>query len=285
MKKYLIVIILLAGFSLAHADPKPKVEIVFRIEDPLYKLHFDSELATLQSNVASQLKGVFNTYLSFIEFTDEHAEDKLIITLHNVFKNNADISTPKDLVFFFGFEGPNVKSGIPPMHWLYQTKVKYGETPFSSGDFTNSIVSRIKERLSQEYEILVESIFSKFVLTKEAHLISALSGWALPFHSNDLGISNNTQFEIEIEKETGFGPATCEYPTKVHILQIAPQANVPDKFKGCFIIRNTSQQDNCGVFSTTLDSIKINEVTMLFYNREDLPEDNVVPPDNFVPDL
>ncbi len=284
MMKYLTITILMMSFLYAHPDPKPRVEIVFKIEDPLYKLIFENDLPGMEAEVERKLGPVFNTYLSFIDFSEKAAEDKLTITLHNIFKNNQDFSTPKELVFFFDFTGPNVKSGVESMNWSFQSKVKYGETPFSNADFINSIVSRIRDNLSRQYEFLVGSMFSKFVLTNEALTITSLKGWALPFDSDDLGISNETQFEVEIQKNEILGLATCEYATKVYILRIKPEAQVPEKFKGCFFIRSIDEQDECNIFTSEDVETKINEVTMMVYKRGDIREDQPVTPDNFVPD-
>ena len=285
MKYYLT--ILFFGLLIFHSygESKPKVELIFKIDDPLYKMQYGNELSSLESKIQQGLCVIFNKQLSFIDFTPEESDDRFIISLHNIFKNSTDISTPKDLVFFFDFNGPNVKTDIPPLHWNFQNKSKYGEVAFSSQDFSSRIISEIDFNLNSKYEMMVESIFSKFILTKEGHMMLGpnYQGWVLPFSSEDLGIGNETKFKIEVEKDTDIGSAICDYVAKVFILKIKPNANVPEKFKGCFFVNNTSENDDCSIFSTDDSTTIIKEVTIEIFDRGEQLVAEIVPPENFVP--
>ena len=284
MKNLMIVLLIFFMTSSVYADSKPSVQLIFRIDDALYKKFFEDKLGELESSVQKQLCPIFNKYLSFMSFKSNPADDKFIISLHNIFKNTQDFSTPKDLVFFFDFKGPNVKDDIHQLHWNFQGKSKYGEEPFSAQDFSSSIVSVIEFNLRTKYEMMVESVFSNYILTKDAHLISQMKGWALPFNSDSMRIDTGTQFEIEVEKDTEFGAATCEYFTTIRIHKIPPEAQVPEKFKGCFIVTNTLEKDDCSVFATDNRTSQVKEVTLRIFNRKEQQEDSSVPPDRFVPD-
>jgi len=285
MKNYLLILFLGLLACPSFGESKPKIQLIFHIDQPLYKLFFKNELASLETSIQKKLCPIFNSYLSFIDFSTETSEDKFIISLHNIFKNSKDFTIPKDVVFFFDFNGPRVKNDIPPLQWNFQNKSKYGDEPFSAQDFSSAIISVIEFKLKSNYEMMVESIFSKYILTKEAYMISQLKGWALPFSSDNLGIGTGTEFGIEVEKETDFGPATCEYFTKVHILKIKPEAQVPPKFKGCFIVISTSPDDDCSVFSSDNLATQIKEVTIKIFDRQEQLADETVPPENFVPDI
>ncbi len=284
MTKYLLIGVLCILTLPCWGDDKPKVQLVFHIDDPLYKIFFEGKKTSLESTIQQQLCPVFENYLSFIDFSPSATDDQLIISLHNNFKDNEDFTTPKDLVFFFDFSGPNVKKDIPPLHWPFQKKSSYGEQPFNTQDFAASVVSIIEFNLQSNYEMMVETIFSKFILTSDAHMISDLKGWALPFTSNNLGIGNGTEFSIEISKNTGFGDAVCDYFTKMIIPIIQSDAPVPAKFKGCFIVKTTSENDDCSVFSTDNTVVQVKEVTIKTFDRKIQAAEDVVPPENYSPD-
>ncbi len=286
MNKYLIIIALSTLAFPSLADEKPKVQLVFQINDPLYKIFFEGKRSALESSIQQQLCPVFENYLSFIDFSPSASDDKLIISLHNNFKNNEDFTTPKDLVFFFDFSGPHVKKDIPPLQWPFQKKSSYGEQPFNTQDFAASVVSIIGFNLKSNYEMMVESMFSKFILTNDAHMISGpqIKGWALPFSSSSLGIGTNTEFSIEVSSNTGFGDAVCDYFTRVIIPIIQSDAPVPPKFKGCFIVKTTSDKDDCSVFSTENTTTQVKEVTIKTFDRQVQVSEDVVPPANYSPD-
>lgn len=128
MKYYLT--ILFFGLLIFHSygESKPKVELIFKIDDPLYKMQYGNELSSLESKIQQGLCVIFNKQLSFIDFTPEESDDKFIISLHNIFKNSTDISTPKDLVFFFDFNGPNVKPTSLHCIGIFKIKVNMGKS-------------------------------------------------------------------------------------------------------------------------------------------------------------
>lgn len=274
-------VFLLALFSLQLAIAKPTIDFRFRIEEPLLSLVFFNDLQMIENEVAARLLPYLNEYLCFASFqTDSHLENRFTVTLHNA-SQSGNRTIPQDVLFFFDLQGANVKPHEAAESWLFIDKTAYSLSQGDPETFISKVVATFAGKLRYDYHSLVEKYFCNLVISNQALFRREASEWALPLKRGEVGIDNGSLFEIVNEAQDNAGVLECAY--KAVMVGYFSGSGLPADYRMGIRVRNSDNQDLCGIFSNPSLNVHVKEVLLKSFKRTlPAPADpvNYVPTEN-----
>ena len=214
----LIIILSMFIFPLSGSgEEKPSITVNFTIKEQTYINYFGAEkIKWIETEARKIITDLLTNYFSFLEFTDIEKEDKLIITL-----KPKDKITPTtkvtDVLFQFTVEGQNISNNVEPVFWTFKPDVVYNvPLEVDKEEFRDEIIIRF-EILLDNRDSLMDQLFSKVVIAREAQHLPNSFYFDMPFH---LGIGQESKFKLYadvksvIDRSLPFEAAHMGFPSE-----------------------------------------------------------------------
>lgn len=250
----------------APAFSKPLIDFRFKIEEPLLALVFFNEREIIEKEVSLRLVPYLNEYLCFANFqVNPQLADQFTVTLHNV-SQSENRTIPQDVLFFFELKGENVRPSESAESWLFIDKTAYSLSQGDPETFISKVVAAFAGKLKYDYHSLVEKFFCNLIISNQAFFRRDASEWALPLNRNDVGIDNGSLFEIVNEARDNAGVLECAYIAVM--VGYFNGSGLPDNYDMGIRVKNSDNNDLCGIFSNPALSVQVKEVLLKSFKRK-----------------
>jgi hypothetical protein len=198
-----------AGSALAvdGADPRPRVEVLFRLAEPVYQKAFPVTadpgqailtLASFETSVARALESVLSARIQYLQFGPGTNAYLLKVTLDRQQTGNTStrlVPTILGIELALG-QGRSVR-----LEREFRPAREY-IAPVVSENFQGEITNRFSNLLRVDLGSLVKEIFCYVPLGKEVYLCADQQDLfcVLPFSYSDIGADQDTAFEFETQR-------------------------------------------------------------------------------------
>jgi hypothetical protein len=226
----MIVFFLFSGTE-ASADEKPKINVRFNMGEGGYRDTFlPDEITQIQTRVSKSLEPMLNSRFGFIRFTGKDIPDKLEVTLDK----RRDIVVAGAIIevgFYFEISGPRVVAMPKPVYFMFRSPETHALISPTVEGFIRELQLALNSYLDSHENELIGKLFSKVVLSEEAHIIPQQYWWILPFSRDQLGLDIFSKFSIENKYQHPSGPFIPRIYT-VKVIEFAPSIHgLPPRFR------------------------------------------------------
>jgi hypothetical protein len=205
----LFFLVLHARFALAAegTDPRPQVEVRFRLAEPVYQRAFpltsdparpSLTLSSFEARVSRALESALSARIQFLQFGPGTNSYPLTITLDRQATGN---TTTRLVPTILAIELTYAQGKSARIEREFRPVREY-TAPVVSDNFQGEITNRFANLLRLELSSLVKEIFCYVPLGKEVYLCADQQDMfcVLPFSYSDIGADQDTAFEFETQR-------------------------------------------------------------------------------------
>jgi hypothetical protein len=231
MKRGVIMAFLSCGLlpSAAESFERVSVEVMCEIAEHRYRLGLTAaQIADIETDCGRQLAQLLAQRVRFLDFTSGAAHRNQMVIRVGKSAAEADPGAFRPIEMRVSVRGDDVAPGGEPVIWVFRTLDEYLEVP-SADSFADSIALRFADELLENEAHLVQAQLSRLRIAESAFPMPGDQSWLLPFARGELGIADDSLFQIRAELETSSSSERFTY-TVALFGDFSAAAGVPPEF-------------------------------------------------------